>query len=131
MTAPQQIELGEELEAELDNALPGIEFSKWGYYWPFTMALWRFLRRRRPAYFDDLDTSFVREPTYCGRPAKWFCEQLLNDREILDPMDTFMRRIAEKLASMPQVRQRGFALRTDLPAFDSDICSRIAARALA
>jgi hypothetical protein len=121
--------LGAELERELRLALPFLEFPKWGYFWPFTMALWRFLRKQRPTYFDDLDTSFDEEPTFSGRPANWFCEHLLNDEEILNDIDTFMRRIADSLSL--EAKHRGYLTDEGLPEIDPPLCGRVALRALA
>lgn len=104
------------LASLLTDALGGLEFEFWGFYFPFLMATWRFIRARRTGVLDELDATFADPPTFRGRGAKWFCEHLATDDGFLDREEKIMHWIASRIPE--KAKRRGCLAAAEVPIFD-------------
>jgi hypothetical protein len=106
------------LESLLREALSGLEFRHWGYFFPFLLATWRFILARRPGVLDPLDASYDDPPKFRGRGSTWFCGTLANTPEFLDREERVMYWIVSRIPE--RAKLRGFLHATEVPHLDID-----------
>jgi hypothetical protein len=75
--------------------LVSIPLEHWGYFFPATVALWRFIRLSRPDLLGELSAGYKGEPWFRGQGSQWFTSELLNDSRVVDGLDVLMRAMAD------------------------------------
>lgn len=114
---------GELLDREVRRALCETPLKLWGFFFPFLVALWRFVGASRPGLLGQLEASYEAEPKFAGKGAKWFCGTLLDDPVILDRVERFMYWMVGQVPA--SARERGFLLASELPTFDKALIDEI------
>ena len=96
----------ERFTALLRAELVAIPLEHWGYFFPATVAIWRFVQQSRPDLLGELSAGYKREPWFRGHGALWFTSDLLNAPSVVDALDVLMRSMADGVPS--SAWDRGF-----------------------
>jgi hypothetical protein len=107
----------ENLRSLLKEALSSAFILKWGYFFPFHIAVWGLIEGARPGLLGRLNATYDHEPIFYGKGAKWFTEELGNKPDYLDDVEKFMYWMFSKVP--PPAKDRGFLYATEVPDFDS------------
>lgn len=86
--------------------LVAIPLEHWGYFFPATVAIWRFVQQSRPDLLGALSAGYKREPWFRGHGALWFTSDLLNAPSVVEALDVLMRSVADAVPS--SAWDRGF-----------------------
>lgn len=78
------------LEQLIREEFMNIPIMKWGYFFPCTIAIWRYIEERWPGTLGEVHASYRDEPVFEGWSAEWFCAVLLNNTVILDTLESIM-----------------------------------------
>lgn len=111
------------LDGLLRRELLNIPLEHWGYFFPMQLAVWRYLRGRRPALLGELEAGYDQEPYFKGRGSDWFCTSLGNDLEYLDLLEAIMYPLVDALPR--QAHDRGFVRSNELPDIDAATVARL------
>lgn len=114
----------EQLQELIKNELSTIPLEKWRYFFPCSVAVWRFIESQFPGVFGSLQAGFDTEPFFIGKGAKWFCDVLQNDEEYLDLLESIMYEVVRKLGK--HSKERGFLIKTEVPEFNSETINYLA-----
>jgi hypothetical protein len=112
------------LQELLRKELVSIPIEHWGYFFPFHVAVWRFIQATRPGVLGELQAGFDKEPYFKGRGSDWFCGTLGNHGPYLDALEAIMYPLADALGQ--ETRERGFLLEAEGPTVDLDEVRRLA-----
>lgn len=114
--------------AELRRTLCDTRLQNWGHFFPFLVAVWRFIHQCRPDTFGPLDVEYDEEPKFYGKGARWFCEHLANDPVFQGCMERLMYWVVGQVPDA--AKERGFLIEIELPSFDEELMQETAKIAL-
>jgi hypothetical protein len=89
----QAIRYIELIRSELAN----IPVEHWGYFFPATVALWRFIEEERPGILGEVSAGYDQQPYFKGKGSEWFVGELLNAEEVIDVVDGLMRDVVARI----------------------------------
>ncbi len=105
------------------NELNTIPINQWGYFFPFHIAVWRFIEEIQPGFLGELKAGYDDGPWFNGPKSKWFCEELGNSDAYIESIEKIMYPLVQDL---PQVaKDRGYVLDKEIPEIDMDLIKEI------
>lgn len=114
-------DLGRKISAEL-TAIP---IAQWGYFFPFLVAVWRYIDEQFPGSLGKVDCGYESEPYWSGPRAQWFIDTIQDER-IFGIVERMAYDVADRLDrrhfEIGFVRAPG-----DLPALNSVDLAELAA----
>jgi hypothetical protein len=105
--------------------LANIPLDRWGYFFPFMIAFWRYLQEQHPGTVGELSARYATEPIFAGEGAPWFSNVLMENVELLDIIEPIAYSILDGLPR--EIHERGFVRREELPSLADDDFERLAA----
>lgn len=106
--------------AELSN----IPFDRWGYFFPFMLAFWQYIRDVHPGTLGELQAHYAKEPLLTGKGARWFSDVLMENGELLDIIEPMTYSILDRLPR--EIASRGYVRREEIPTLAGDDFARLA-----
>lgn len=119
--SPNNAQLLQEL---IKNELSTVPLENWRYFFPCSVAVWRFIELQFPGVFGPLQAGFDTEPFFIGKGAKWFCDVLQNDEEYLDLLESIMYEVVRKLGK--HSKERGFLIKAETPELNGETINQLA-----
>jgi hypothetical protein len=113
------------LQGLIRAELLAVWLDHWGYFFPAHIAVWRFIREKRPSALDVLNAGYDTEPWFAGRGAHWFMDQLVNRTDFVDLVERIMYAAADHALATP-AKERGFLREKEAPEVDLTAASRLA-----
>ena len=112
--------------------LVNIPVANWGFFFPCHVAVWRYIERMRPGVFGELKAYFKGEPSFEGKGASWFCEDLGSNEDYISALEAIMYPITSSASSALRqvVTQRGFFRDEEIPPIDAAVVDRLASMVL-
>ena len=74
----------------------------------------------------EVNAGYDTEPWFKGRRVDWFCDQLGNDNEYLDCLESIMNRMTSCLTSAAV--HKGSVIEDELPDLPPDVIERLSSR---
>ena len=114
------------LESLLRREFVSTPLAQWGFFFPVTVAVWRYIQAEWPGAVGELRCGFDTEPYFAGDGADWFIDSVLADERVLGPIERLA--YAASAALPASAVSRGFAKDEDLaPLSASDIAELVEA----
>jgi hypothetical protein len=105
------------LEALLRREFVSTPLAHWGFFFPVTVAVWRFIQSEWPGAVGELHCGFDTEPYFAGDGAEWFIDSVLADERVLNPIERLAYAASNAL---PQSAvSRGFIKQEELTALNA------------
>lgn len=111
-------------ELVLDE-LANIPFDRWGYFFPFMVAFWRYIQETHPGTLGELSARYAQQPVFTGKGARWFSDVLMENEELLDIIEPLTYSILDRLPR--EIAQRGFVRKEEIPPLAEEDFTRLSA----
>lgn len=115
---------GSRLKAHLLTELSTIPLHSWRFFFPFSIAVWRFIQELRPGVLDELRAELRDYPYFEGKGAVWFAETLHDDDDYLTLLEKLFYPVVDAIPD--QAWQRGFAHQQEIAALDNGLIDDLA-----
>jgi len=120
MSSVRDVEL---LVKLLKESISATWILKWGYCYPFDLAVWRFIEKTRPGILGPLNSEYDEEPVFYGNGARWFTETLGSDPDYSADIEKFMYWLIGKIPD--SAKRRGFLRDAEIPPLDLELLDRV------
>jgi hypothetical protein len=70
----------EDLRTKITNELVAIPIKQWGDFFPFLVAVWRYMDQHYPGALGEISCGYDTEPYWAGPRANWFLETVEDER---------------------------------------------------
>jgi hypothetical protein len=117
-----------ELMGFVRGELTNIPIEHWGFFFPVHIAVWRFIEAMRPGVLGQVKAHFQGQPSFEGKGATWFCEELGSNEKYIGLLESIMYPITRNAppAVREAVRRRGFFQDDEIPAIETGLVRGLA-----
>jgi hypothetical protein len=106
------------LERFVKEELANVPLAQWGFFFPFWVALWRYIEAEYPGTLGDLRCGYDDEPYFEGPRAATFIE-FTDQANVLDVVEHLARLAADSITE--NARSRGFLRLTEVPSLPPEM----------
>ena len=106
------------LERFVKEELANVPLDQWGFFFPFWVALWRYIEAEHPGTLGELRCGYDDEPYFEGPRAAIFI-RFTEDPNVVSAVEHMARLAAKSITE--NARSRGFLKLTEVPPLPPEV----------